>query len=463
MKASDEMQESLKESDFSTAFKILKRNPLLKIDRSDGLMFLNNMERNNMRKESSDTFTYVMDGQGNDQEVADSYAFIYMRMKNQDLLRGFNCLEGEYPMSGVTEVTPKRIFEETGLEMSALRPKQPNLLWQSLLIGLAVTEISFGDTLSIDIVIALSIISSFSYICDLLVFKGSIFESLIQTFNPNERKKKIHHEAGHFLISYLCGLPIRRCIITPFESMDFPELDSVAGTIYYDSILNSQIQDGKVDRSSINRASVVIMAGIAAEAWQYGKAEGGVIDENSLFELLTTIQPPWNIDRVKSQARWAVLQSLILLREHEDSYNALVVALDGGSSIGECIECIEDHLPMTLPSDIRIIEKGKKIVKAEIIKLYAYLRRIDLELENDTAEQKQELREVESYLKSMGWEVSAPPIINDVLDDIDIGIGNKKLDALTKSNLQRKVIEKSKRTIEKEKVYIQGKMNRLCQ
>ena len=119
MKASDDILKSFKTRDFSTAFRTLKRNPSLKIDRSDGLMLLNNMERTKSRSTgSSDTLstvnTYVMDGQMNDQEIAEAYAFIYTKMKNQNLLRGFNCLEGEYPISGVTEVTPKRIYEETG-------------------------------------------------------------------------------------------------------------------------------------------------------------------------------------------------------------------------------------------------------------------------------------------------------------------------------------------------------------
>ncbi len=336
--------------------------------------------------------------------------------------------------------------------MSALRPKQPDYVWQSLLIGLAVSEISFGDTSSIDIFIALGIISYFSYICDLLFFKGSIFESLIQTFNPSQKRKKIHHEAGHFLISYLCGLPVRRCVIAPFESMDFPELDSVAGTIYYDSILNSQIQDGKVDRSSINRASVVIMAGIAAEAWKYGKAEGGVMDESSLFELLTTIQPPWSIDRVKSQARWAVLQSLILLREHKDSYNALVLALERGCSMGECIEVIEDHLPNTLPSETRIQKRRNRIVKAEIQKISSYIRKQNSIYNGDPDDDcdGDSPSKVETYLKSMGWEVDTPPLfVDDVCNKS--GSTNPKLYELQKKCLQRKATEESKKKIEKER------------
>ena len=45
------------------------------------------------------------------------------------------------------------------------------------------------------------------------------------------------------------------------------------------------------------------MAGIAAEAISFGKAEGGIADEKALVDFFTSIQPPWNVMRIRSQAR----------------------------------------------------------------------------------------------------------------------------------------------------------------
>ena len=47
------------------------------------------------------------------------------------------------------------------------------------------------------------------------------------------------------------------------------------------------------------------MAGIAAEALEYDRAEGGAADEKQLIELFSIIQPPWNIMKVQGQARSA--------------------------------------------------------------------------------------------------------------------------------------------------------------
>ena len=144
----------------------------------------------------------------------------------------------------------------------------------------------------------------------------------------------IRHEAGHFLLAYLAGIPLRACITSAMYSKKFPEINGSAGTLFYDTTLQNEIANQKVTRTSINRMSVVLMAGIAAEAIKYDQAEGGSVDERSLIQFLTTIQPPWNILRIQGQARWAVLQAVLVLREHEKSYEALVEALKEGKPIG---------------------------------------------------------------------------------------------------------------------------------
>ena len=52
------------------------------------------------------------------------------------------------------------------------------------------------------------------------------------------------------------------------------------------------------------------MGGIAAEAVEYDKAEGGASDEETLVQFLVGLIPPWDQKRVLNQARWAVTQVL---------------------------------------------------------------------------------------------------------------------------------------------------------
>lgn len=92
------------------------------------------------------------------------------------------------------------------------------------------------------------------------------------------------------------------------------------------------------------------MAGIAAEALKFGNSEGGIADERSLIGLFSSIQPPWNMLRIQGQARWAVVQAIGLIQEHQAAYDAVVAALEQGLGIGEVVFAIEEHLPATLPS-----------------------------------------------------------------------------------------------------------------
>jgi hypothetical protein len=49
---------------------------------------------------------------------------------------------------------------------------------------------------------------------------------------------------------------------------------------------------GKVVRSSLDRLSIVIMGGVAAEAVKYGRTEGGLDDERQLLDFFQQqVQP----------------------------------------------------------------------------------------------------------------------------------------------------------------------------
>ena len=69
------------------------------------------------------------------------------------------------------------------------------------------------------------------------------------------------------------------------------------------------------------------MAGIAAEAINFGKAEGGAVDEDSLKNFLTNIQPPWNILRIQVLNK---IHFIIYL------YMTMLFFIEGASSLGSC-------------------------------------------------------------------------------------------------------------------------------
>lgn len=120
-----------------------------------------------------------------------------------------------------------------------------------------------------------------------------------------------------------------------------------AGTSFFDQDLSDQINKGEIKKSSIDRYSVIVMAGIAAEALKYGQADGGAGDELALIGFLSNLNsssknPSWNDLAIRNQARYAVLNAILMLREYQECYDALVDALERGGSLGDCIYAIEN-------------------------------------------------------------------------------------------------------------------------
>ncbi|KAG5176122.1 hypothetical protein JKP88DRAFT_336324 [Tribonema minus] len=285
----------------------------------------------------------------------DELSFVYSELHRRGILTGYGSVTMDVvPYRNKQDMSPAKLAELTGMDMQALAPGRSDNTWAYAGAALCLAEVAAAQYFNIDpLQVALpATIGVFAL--DRIVLKGALFESIARIINPTYKAKIIRHEAGHFLLAYLLGLGISGCLLDPWQVRKF--VRGQGGTVFADPTFARGLQSGSITKTSIDRFSIVLMAGIAAEAVVYGRAEGGASDEAGLISILSSIQPPFTYEMIRQQARWAAVQAALLLKEHQAAYDVLVAALEKGSSVGECIMAIEGSLrkmPSPTPVEVR--------------------------------------------------------------------------------------------------------------
>lgn len=293
--------------------------------------------------------------------VRNDMTAMYRTLQQQDKLQLFGAVDTNkaaaaanagvavMPAAGSTDIGPDLLEEILTLPMKSLTPQPTNSL---LLAGIAVAvaeaglSVAFGVSLN-----ALALATLFLTFVDRLFLNGAVIETFLKLFSPGINKKVLKHEAGHFLTAYLLGCPVEGIVLSAWAALAdsrFGNRQVSAGTSFFDPDLSRQINtNGQVTRASIDRYSVIVMAGIAAEADSYGRADGGAGDEMALVAFLSQLNASsggaaaWTSDKIRNQARWGALQAVLLLREYKPAYDALVDALERGGTLGDCVHAIE--------------------------------------------------------------------------------------------------------------------------
>ncbi|KAK2972034.1 hypothetical protein RJ640_005054 [Escallonia rubra] len=140
-------------------------------------------------------------------------------------------------------------------------------------------------------------------------------------------------------IAYLMGCPIRGVILDPIVAMQMG-IQGQAGTQFWDEKLQNELAEGRLSGTAFDRYSMVLFAGIAAEALVYGEAEGGENDENLFRNICLLLDPPLVVAQMSNQARWSVLQSYNMLKWHKHAHRAAVKALESGGSLSMRDYCV---------------------------------------------------------------------------------------------------------------------------
>ncbi|XP_008672985.1 stress regulated protein isoform X1 [Zea mays] len=171
---------------------------------------------------------------------------------------------------------------------------------------------------------------------DFVYFGGGVRNLVLDTIghylSQKYHNRVIQHEAGHFLIAYLLGVLPKGYTITSLDTlMNQGSLNVQAGAAFVDYEFLEEM---------VNKFSCIALAGVAAEYLLYGRAEGGLADINKLDGLLKGLG--FTQKKADSQVRWAVLNTVLILRRHEKARSQLAEAMSTGKSVGSCIQVIEE-------------------------------------------------------------------------------------------------------------------------
>lgn len=171
---------------------------------------------------------------------------------------------------------------------------------------------------------------------------GSLAPGLLQagtvsfsSFFEDNQDRVIRHEAAHFLVAYLLGVPI----------VDYSLDIGKEHVNLVDEQVQKRIYEGKVDAKDLDRLAVVAMAGLAAESLKYDKVTGQAADLLSLQRLINRSKPPLSKEQQQNLTRWAVLFAASLLKNKSEAHESLMGAMSKKSSVFKCIQEIENASP----------------------------------------------------------------------------------------------------------------------
>eukprot|EP00531_Pseudo-nitzschia_arenysensis_P004019 CAMPEP_0116127848 /NCGR_PEP_ID=MMETSP0329-20121206/7050_1 /TAXON_ID=697910 /ORGANISM="Pseudo-nitzschia arenysensis, Strain B593" /LENGTH=492 /DNA_ID=CAMNT_0003621957 /DNA_START=48 /DNA_END=1526 /DNA_ORIENTATION=+ len=352
-----------KPSTFAKAIRFLKSNPD-EIDLSSPDRFVRVFDAIEMRtSDSEDLADQQQQSQQIVSEARNEMSAMYSALKDQGHLRLFGAIDKEnMPANGSHTVKPSMLETITSLSMSSLTPQPSNTLTYAGAIA-AFAEVAASATFGWDLN-ALFLSTIVAALFDQVIFNGALSETVLKILSPETQPKITRHEAGHFLCSYILGCPVEGYVLSSWGALQDPRFRGMgvsAGTSFFDPTLSKQIESTKITRSSIDRYSIIVMSGIAAEAIMYGKADGGAGDEQALIGFLSNLNggstssaPVWNDLTIRNQARWGALQSVLILREYKECYDALVETLERNGSLGECIYAIENAARVHNKKPLRI-------------------------------------------------------------------------------------------------------------
>ncbi len=162
---------------------------------------------------------------------------------------------------------------------------------------------------------------------------GNLLLDWIGGFSEEYRERILHHEAGHFLVAYILGVPVTGYTLSAWEAFQQKQ-KGFAGVTFDDVELFSQFEQGMITTRILERYYTIWMAGIAAENLVYNDASGGADDKSKLMEVLKSLGCSESTRNQKQ--RFSVIQAKTLLENNWSAYEALVETMRERATVEEC-------------------------------------------------------------------------------------------------------------------------------
>ena len=199
-----------------------------------------------------------------------------------------------------------------------------------------------GSTLA-----AAASVAAGALVVDQIGFGGGVealvLDTLAQTTSTEYKARLRIHEAAHFLVAYLMGILPKGYTLSSLDAYEkYGALNVQAGCAFCDGAFQREVARGKIGSGSLGRFSCVALAGISMEYIAFGFSEGGVSDVRQLDGMLRALA--FTQKKSDSEVRWAVLNTITLLRRHEACVRKLSEKMAAGASVGECVRLIEANL-----------------------------------------------------------------------------------------------------------------------
>ena len=171
---------------------------------------------------------------------------------------------------------------------------------------------------------------------------------------PDFRDRVLRHEAAHFLIAYMLGVPI----VNYSLDLNNEHTDLLEYRLQRKIVGAQRLSDDEIDA-----LSVIAMAGVAAEATVFPEVTGQTADLSAwpaacftcraialtlrlacavdLQRMLNRSASPLAANTQQNITRWAVWQAAAMLRANAKAYEELREAMSRRASVADCIMAIE--------------------------------------------------------------------------------------------------------------------------